>query len=339
MEQKCLGRSGLSISRVGLGCVTLGREIDERLSFRLLDHALTNGINLLDTAESYGGGDAQVHRLKTLGISEVREKTDEMHSSEKIIGRWLTSRRCRNRVVIQTKISGHYGRSKIKDSIDASLKRLKTDWIDIYLLHSYSDKSSLAEAVEALDRAVQEGKIRAAGCSNFSSEQIGNALVISGSSRSERFEAVQSIYNLVFREIENDVIPLCLEHNIGVIGYSPLGAGFLTGKYSTRDAIPKGSRFDIKPGHADIYFRPDNFLLLERLRKLSRAVGTPMSRLALAWALSNSDLTSVLIGATSLAHIDNGVIAMGTKFHLSWKRFILGREDQRSALGQEDQIK
>lgn len=329
MEHRLVGRSDISVSQVGLGCVTFGREIDEELSFKTLDHALSNDINLLDTAEAYGGGNARLHRLQTLGVSDVREKTDEMHSSEKTIGRWIASRRSRNRIVLQTKISGEYTASRIEESIDGSLKRLRTDHIDIYLLHNYSHQSSLTGAIEALDRAVQSGKIRVAGCSNFSSRQIRDSLAASERTGLSRFEAVQCNYNLVSREIEKDVIPLCRAHNVSVITYSPLGAGFLTGKYPPdREAIPKGSRFDVKPGHIDIYFHQENFRLLERLRLLSRNVGIPMARLSLGWALQNPDLTSVLIGATSLAHVDNGIEALGMSWNSDWTQFILHGEGE-----------
>jgi 1-deoxyxylulose-5-phosphate synthase len=328
VEQRLVGRSDISITRLGLGCVTFGREIDEELSYQILDHTLSNGITLLDTAEGYGGGNAQLHRLETLGISDVRERTDELHSSEKIIGRWLSSRGGRERIVLQTKISGPYSPSRIKDAIDASLKRLQTDYIDLYLLHSYNDKSSPAETLEALDRALRAGKIRAAGCCNFSPDQMCSCLTISETRRLTRFEVIQSAYNLVLRGIEHDVIPFCRERDISIITYSPLGAGFLTGKYqANHQAIPKGSRFDIKPGHADIYFEEEHFRLVERLRTLSGAIGIPMARLALGWVLQNPNLTSVLIGATSPAHVDNGIEAMSLRLHSDWIRFILRGED------------
>jgi len=302
-----------------LGCVTFGREIDEGLSCQILDHAVANGITLLDTAEGYGGGNAQIRRLETPGISDVRERTDELHSSEKIIGRWLRSRRGRDRIVLQTKISEPYGTLRIKDSIDASLKRLQTDYIDLYLLHSYDEKSSPAETLEALDRALQAGKIRAAGCCNFSSAQICDWLTISETRLLGRFEVIQCAYNLVFRGVEHDVIPFCRERDISVVTYSPLGAGFLTGKYQANRQIPKGSRFDIIRSHADLYF--------EGLRTLSDAIGIPMTRLALGWVLQNTNLTSVLVGATSPAHVDNGIEAMSLTLHSDWIRFILRGED------------
>lgn len=311
IEQRHIGGSDILVSRLGLGCVTFGREIDEAESFRLLDQARDGGITLLDTAEGYGGGNAQLYRRKTLGVADVREKSGEMHSSEKIIGRWLRARGKREQVVIQTKISGSYHPAAIARAIEASLSRLQTDRIDLYLLHQFDATASLAEAIDALDRARQAGKIRAFGCSNFTAAQLSEALDVSQKHGLHRFEAVQPVYNLVAREIEAELLPLCERRQIGLITYSPLAAGFLTGKYTAdRQAIPPGSRFDVIPGHADLYFHAEAFRTLDRLRKLAAATGLPMARLALGWALKNPSVTSVLIGATTPAHIANGLAAL-----------------------------
>jgi len=319
MEQRRVGRSDVFVSRLGLGCVTFGREIDEAESFRLLDQAVDGGITLLDTAEGYGGGNAQLYRQRTLGVSDVREKSDEMHSSEKIIGRWLRARGNREQVVIQTKISGRYEKAEIARAIEASLTRLQTDRIDLYLLHQFDATVPLVEAIEALERAAQAGKIRAFGCSNFSAAQLREALRVNQGRGLHRFEAIQSVYSLVAREIEQELIPLCERQQIGVITYSPLAAGFLSGKYTPdRQAVPKGSRFDVIPGHADLYFHEESFRRLDRLRELSAATGIPMARLALGWALKNQSITSVLIGATTPAHIANGLEALQLRFQSDW---------------------
>lgn len=307
------------VSRLGLGCVTFGREIDETESFRLLDQAIEGGITLLDTAEGYGGGNAQLYRQKTLGVADVREQSGEMHSSEKIIGRWLRARRGREQVVIQTKISSGYRKEVIRRAIDDSLTRLQSEWIDLYLLHQFDASIPLAEAIEALDRAVQAGKIRAFGCSNFTAAQLRAALDVSQARGLNRFEVTQPIYNLVAREIEEESLPLCEQQQIGVITYSPLAAGFLSGKYTPdRQAVPKGSRFDVIPGHADIYFHEQSFRTLDRLRELATATGIPMARLALGWALNNQSITAVLIGATAPAHIANGLEALQLRFQSDW---------------------
>lgn len=319
MEQRRVGRSDVFISRLGLGCVTFGREIDEAESFWLLDQAVDGGITLLDTAEGYGGGNAQLYREKTLGVVDVREKSGEMHSSEKIIGRWLRSRRGREQVVIQTKISSGYRKEAIRRAIDDSLTRLQTEWIDLYLLHEFEVSAPLDAAIEALDRAVQAGKIRAFGCSNFTAAQLRAALNVSQARELRRFEVNQPVYNLVAREIEEELLPLCAQQQIGVITYSPLAAGFLSGKYTPdRQTIPQGSRFDVIPGHADLYFHEAAFRTLERLRELAADTGLPMARLALSWALKHQAVTSVLIGATTPMHIVNGLEALQLRFPSDW---------------------
>lgn len=319
MEYRRVGRSDLAVSRLGLGCVTFGREIDEAESFRLLDQAIDSGITLLDTAEGYGGGNAQLYREKTLGVADVREKSGEMHSSEKIIGRWLRARGKREQVIIQTKISGRYSKPEITRAIEASLTRLQTDRIDLYLLHQFDATVPLAEAMDALDRAVKAGKIRAFGCSNFTAAQLREALAVSQERGLERFEVTQPVYNLVAREIEEELLPLCEQQQLGVITYSPLAAGFLTGKYAPdRQAIPQGSRFDVIPGHADLYFNEAAFRTLERLRAFAADTGLPMAQLALSWALRHQAVTSVLIGATTPTHIANGMAALELHFPSDW---------------------
>jgi aryl-alcohol dehydrogenase-like predicted oxidoreductase len=187
------------------------------------------------------------------------------------------------------------------------------------LLHQFDETVPLAEAIEALDRAVQSGKIRAFGCSNFTTAQLREAICVSQKRDLRRFEVIQPVYNLVARGIEAELLPLCEQQQIGVITYSPLAAGFLSGKYTAdRQAVPKGSRFDVIPGHADLYFHEAAFRTIERLRELAAATGIPMARLALGWALKNQSITSVLIGATTPAHIANGLAALELHFQSDW---------------------
>ncbi|MDE1178214.1 MAG: aldo/keto reductase [Edaphobacter sp.] len=288
MNQRPLGRSDLSVSRIGLGCVTFGREIDEKTSFEIMDYATSQGINLFDTAGSYGGGE-----------------------SERIIGRWLRDRGCRDRIVLQSKLKPRYTREHIRASLEESLARLAVDHIDVYMLHEFDSLTPLEETMHALTLSIRSGKIGVAGCSNFTIEQMQTARTIENHNAPFRFEVVQPMYNLVARQIEADLLPYCRENRIGVTSYSPLGAGFLTGKYS-RDTnmVSRGSRFDVVPGHRDIYFTPTNFSILEGLKLLSAQVGIPTSRLALGWVLRNEDVDSVLVGGTSVAHIQNALEAL-----------------------------
>jgi aryl-alcohol dehydrogenase-like predicted oxidoreductase len=302
-----IGNTPYRTGKVALGCVTFGREVDERQSFRLMDYALEKGITLFDTAEAYGGGQARQYRRNVLGIDDTRESSDEMHSSEKIIGRWLRTTGARKEIILQTKTLAHGG-ADVQAAIQASLERLQTDGIDLYLLHRFNEKVALEETMEPIAVAMRAGTVGAAGCSNTTVEQLRSALAASRLLGFPRFEVTQPMYSLVAREIEADFLPLCRLEKIGVIGYSPLGAGFLSGKYT--DAIPKGSRFDVIPAHTDLFFNERNFAVVRQLAALSERTRIPMVKLAMAWALRNADLTAILIGARTTEHIDNAIEAM-----------------------------
>ena len=176
MDRRTLGRTSLITGRIGLGCVTFGREIDEAETFRILDHALERGINLLDTSEAYGGGQSRMSRRNLTGVDEAREATSEFHSSELILGRWLASRGCRDSVIVQTKVTPPLSRQRVLDSIDASLSRLGVDCIDLFMFHAFDAQTPMAQGLEALSIAQKAGKIRFAGCSNFSARQLREAL-------------------------------------------------------------------------------------------------------------------------------------------------------------------
>ena len=284
-----------------------------------MSSALDVGITLIDTAEAYGGGQARQYRRNTLGVDDVREASSEMHSSEMIVGRWLRASGTRPRIVLQTKVTTNFTKQHVQEAIDASLDRLQTDWIDLYLFHSFDAKTPLDEGLEALTRAVEQGKIRVAGCSNFSAVQLRESLAISSSRGLQRIEEVQPPYSLVERSIESDLLPLCDQEQIAVVSYSPLGAGFLSGKYERR-SIPKGSRFDVIPGHADIYFTDQKFTIVERLRQKSAETGHSMVRLAMGWVLKKQGITSVLVGASRLGHLESAIEALQMDFPDEWVR-------------------
>ena len=319
IQEKLLGKTGFEVNRVGLGCVTFGREIDEATSFRIMDYALDKGITLFDTAEGYGGGEARDYRRNLLGLEDTREVSGELHSSEKIIGRWLKTRQCRDQVILQTKIATNFTAAHIAEALDASLQRLQTDTIDIYLFHSFDPHTSLEESLLAMTLAVKAGKIRVAGCSNFTADQLRRALNITQRYGFTRLEVIQPVYNLVHRDIEKDILPLCREQEIAAITYSPLGAGFLSGKYTPdRKAFPQASRFNVIPGHADEYFNNRNFRVVEQLRQMAETTRVPMVRLALGWVLRNPDVTSVLVGARTTSHLENALLAQEMDFSEQW---------------------
>jgi 1-deoxyxylulose-5-phosphate synthase len=286
MEYRPLGKTGLQVSSVGMGCVTFGREIDRDTSFEILDYALDRGLTLFDTAEAYAAG-----------------------ASETVLGEWIAERGVRERIVLATKVRGILTRERVSSSAEESLKRLKTDHIDLFQLHSWDDETPLEETLEGLDRLVRQGKVRHVGCSNWMAWQLCKSLLLSRDNGIIRMQSVQPPYNLVQREIERDMLPLCADQHIGMLSYSPLAAGFLTGKYRRGGEVPKGTRFDVIPGHQRIYFTDHGFATLEGLEAVSRESGRSMIQLSLAWALGRSGVTSVLVGARSTDQVDQAFIA------------------------------
>ena len=307
-----IGRTDLTTNRISLGSVTFGREIDEEASYRVLDYAFEHGIRLIDMAEGYGGGNAQLRRKNKYGLDDRREVTTEMYSGEKIVSRWMKQRGCRDEIVLCTKVSSGSSSENIHNQVQASLERLGVDHVDIYMLHDVDTTVPLDETLDALDKQVGAGHVNVIGCSNFSAKLLREALNISKTNGYARFEVAQPPYSLANRTIETDSLPLCKHEQIATMTYSPLGAGFLSGKYKPteeRHGFPKGTRFDIAPTHADIYFNDRNFGILNQLRQKANELGEPMVYLAMAWVLGNPDLTTVLVGARNTEHIDNAVRA------------------------------
>ena len=289
VEQRPLGRSGRTISAIGLGCVTFGREIDEKTSHEIMDHAVEHGITFFDTAEGYGGGQARL-------------------GSELIIGRWMQKRGCRDQITLCTKVGSGGSPENIRRALEASLTRLRTDHVEIYKMHSPDAKTPISGTLAALNDEVEAGRVGVMGCSNYSAAQLREALDTSRASGQRRFEITQPPYNLVLRDAESELFPLCQKEEIAVTPYSPLGAGFLTGKYTPdRSQFPAGSRFHISPGHADIYFTNSNFRVVDTLRREAAKRGVSMARLAMGWAMTSPSVTSVIVGARTRDHIDNAL--------------------------------
>lgn len=286
MEQRSLGRSGLRVSAIGIGGATFGREIDGQTTFAVLDRALERGITLIDTAEAYGAG-----------------------RSEELIGRWLAERGVRHQITLATKVSGTLTAERVRSSCEASLRRLGVEHVDLFQLHRWDPETPLEETLGAMDELVRAGKTRAIGCSNYAAWQLTKALWRQDVGGLVRFESTQPVYNLADRRVEQELLPLCADQGLGVITYSPLGAGFLTGKYRRGGGVPEGTRFDIVPAHQEIYFTEARFRVMEGLRALAEGAGVPMAHLALAWVLGRPGLTSVLVGARSPAHIDQAIAA------------------------------
>ena len=244
MEFRQLGNSELNVSSIGLGSVTFGREIDAETSFSILDHAMDRDINLIDTAEVYSAG-----------------------GSEEVLGQWLSRNGNREKVVLATKIAPPLGRERVLQFADDSLRRLQTDVIDLYQLHAYDDGTPFEETLDALNTLVEQGKVRYIACSNFAAWQLCKALWIADVNGWAPMVSVQPNYSVAIRDIEAELLPFCADQNIGVISYSPLGAGFLTGKYTRTWTAPKGTRFDVMPDHWEIYENDTSMRRMEGLRE------------------------------------------------------------------------
>ncbi|MBW4456642.1 MAG: aldo/keto reductase [Nostoc indistinguendum CM1-VF10] len=287
-----LGQTGLTVSRLCLGTMTFGLQIDEEISRQILDTAADAGINFLDTADVYplGGG------LTTAG------------RTEEIVGRWLKGKR--EHFILATKCVERVGpapwdqgasRKHILDAIDASLRRLGTDYVDLYQLHSDDASTPLDETLEALDTVVRAGKVRYIGVSNFLAYRLSRALGRADVRNLTRFVSIQPRYNLLFREIERELLPLAQEEGLGVISYNPLAGGLLTGKHSLAQGPTSGSRFTLGTAaerYQERYWHDRQFNTVEELRTVADLAGVSLTTLAVAWVLANPVITAPIIGAS-----------------------------------------
>jgi aryl-alcohol dehydrogenase-like predicted oxidoreductase len=269
---------------LGLGCVTFGREISPAVSFQIMDKADACGIDHFDTASAYGNG-----------------------ASESIIGNWIASRRInRDKITIATKILPPFDRESIINSVDQSLQRLSTGSIDIIYFHRWDDSLQNEDPVNTMQELLRNGKIKSFGASNFTTSQLNG--FIQQQAAGETLKYVQNNHNLAVSDIDDHFLDTCLNNGIRIITYSPLGAGFLTGKH--RNGVIKGSRFDIMPAHQDIYFMDKAQQRLSNLLKVASRTGLPPAHLALSWALHQHGISKVLIGARKAEHITQAIDAL-----------------------------
>ena len=308
MDHVQFGRSGLPVSRLCLGTMTFGLQCDEAQSGAILDAAAAGGIDFLDTADVYPlGGDLQ-----------TRGRTEE------ILGRWLAGKR--QSFIVATKCFARVGplpwnqgmsRKHILDAIDASLRRLRTDYVDIYQLHGHDAATPLDEALEALDRIVQSGKARYIGVSNWLAFRIARAIGRTEVKGLARIASAQPRYNLLFRAFERDLLPLCREEGVAVIPYNPLAGGLLTGKHANAQKPPEGSRFTL--GNAGSmyqarYWHDREFATIEALRAVAAEAGMSLATLAVAWVLANPAITAPIIGASRPEQLADSLAAVTAAF-------------------------
>jgi aryl-alcohol dehydrogenase-like predicted oxidoreductase len=303
MEHARLGRTGLQVSRLCLGTMTFGLQCDEETAVAILDRAAEGGIDFLDTSDAYPlGGD-----LSTRGVTE------------EILGRWLQGKR--DRFIVATKCFAPTGpapfdagnsRKHILAAVDASLRRLQTDYIDLYQLHGYDPATPVDETLGALDDLVHQGKVRYTGCSNFLTYQLVRAIGRSETLRLARFDSVQPRYNLLFRQIEREMLPFCREEGVGVIPYNPIAGGLLSGKHSRTAPPPEGTRFTLgnaAGNYQDRYWHDREFDTVDALRELAGQAGVNLVTLSVAWVLANEAVTAPIIGASRPGQLDSSLAA------------------------------
>ena len=286
--------------------MTFGLQIDEVASRSVLDRAAEGGITFLDTADVYPLG----------GV-------DLAGATEDILGRWLKGKR--HQFVIATKCFGRTGpqawdvgnsRRHILDAVDASLRRLGTDYIDLYQLHGDDPETPLDETLQALNELVQSGKVRYIGCSNFLAYRLARALGRSEALALARFDSVQPRYNLLFREFERELFPLCLDEGIAVIPYNPIAGGMLSGKHDRTKAPDEGTRFALGNAaktYQDRYWHDNVFDTVDELVKVASDAGIPLPTLAVAWTLTHPAITAPIVGASRPEQLDATIAAVDTK--------------------------
>jgi len=288
--------------------MTFGLQRDEATAVAILERAADGGIDFIDTSDAYPlGGD-----LSTRGITE------------EILGRWLRGRR--DRFVVATKCFVPTGpapfdagnsRKHIMAAVEASLRRLQTDYIDLYQLHGYDRETPIDETLSALDNLVHQGKVRYIGCSNFLTYQLVRAIGRSETLGLARLDSVQPRYNLLFRQIEREMLPFCGEEGVGVIPYNPIAGGLLSGKHSATEPPPEGGRFTLGTAgkmYQERYWHDREFATVETLGELAKAARVSLVTLSVAWVLANPAVTAAIIGASSPEQLDDSLAA--AEFHL-----------------------
>jgi aryl-alcohol dehydrogenase-like predicted oxidoreductase len=300
MQYHNLGRSGLKVSQLCLGSMQFGWTADEQTAQQILSAAYKAGINFIDTADVY----SRWVEGNPGGVAES------------MIGNWMQKNKIpRHKLVLATKVRGAMeegpneqglSRAHIFNAVEASLKRLKTDYIDLYQTHYFDENTPIEETMSALDDLVRQGKVRYLGCSNYPAWRLMAALWASDQAALARYDSLQPHYNLVHRaEFERELAHVCREYGLGVIPYSPLAGGFLTGKYR-RDGKPDSARL----GGVKRYFNERNWKLLDRMDELAQEKGASLSQLALAWLLADPLVTSPIIGPRNIQQLEDNLGAI-----------------------------
>jgi aryl-alcohol dehydrogenase-like predicted oxidoreductase len=303
MNHRRMGRTGLKVSAICLGTMTFGHQCDEAASHAILNRAAEAGVDFIDTADAY----------------PVPPTPESAGRTEEIVGRWLRGKR--DRFVLATKCRIRVGtgandeglsRRHILQAAEASLRRLQTDYIDLYQAHAPDPETPADETLRAFDDLVRHGKVRYLGCSNFPAWRVALSLGIGERLGLARYDCVQPRYNLLYREIEGELLPLCREEGLGVIPYNPLAGGFLSGKYRELDQLLPGTRFALgKTGelYRERYWHEAQLRAVENLRRHFDSRGVTLVTAAIAWVLEQPGITSAIVGASRTDQLDMSLAA------------------------------
>ncbi|MEM8530554.1 MAG: aldo/keto reductase [Chloroflexota bacterium] len=304
MHYRRLGQTGLQVSPLCLGTMQFGWSADEATSFAIMDAFVEQGSNFIDTADIY----SRWVEGNPGGVSE------------EIIGRWMQQRNNRRNIVLATKVRGRMwdgpngeglNRAHIIQACDDSLRRLQTDYIDLYQTHAYDANTPIEETLDALNDLVRAGKVRYIGCSNYPAWRLALALGASEQRHIARFDSLQPHYNLAHRnEFERELEPLCLDQGVGVIPYSPLAGGFLTGKYRRDQELPESVRSSAVQGK---YFNERGWNTVDALVNIAEQLDTEPTQVALAWLLSRPSITAPIIGANSTEQLSASLAAVNVE--------------------------
>lgn len=296
MNYRRLGNSGLQVSELGLGTNAFGKRADEASSTRIIHHAIDHGINFIDTANIYAGTE-----------------------SERIIGQALKGKR--HHVVLATKAGLIKGdapnergssRYHLQRELEDSLRRLHTDYVDLYQIHTFDPHTPLDETLRTLDDLVSSGKVRYIGASNYAAWEMMKALGISELKGYVRYVSTQTSYSLADRTPEVELVPLCLDQGVGIIPYFPLAGGILTGKYSQSGSVPSGSRAETDPNFQR-FLEERNIKLGEQVSQLAAEHGHSPSALSLAWLMRRPAVSTVIVGATKTEQLDDNLKSLDIK--------------------------
>jgi 1-deoxyxylulose-5-phosphate synthase len=309
MEKRRMGRHGLGVPALCLGTMTFGLQVDEAASRNILDKAYDHGLIFLDTADAYPAGGTR----ETIGHTEA------------ILGNWMSNKGNRDRMLIATKCfaptrggPNNWGLSRqhIMESIDQSLARLRTDHVDLYQAHGFDPQTPIAETLRAFEDLVTAGKVRYVGCSNYPAWRLGQALRAADTLGVAGYVSVQPRYNLLYREIEVELLPLCVDQGIGVIVYNPLAGGFLSGKYRRGQEPEAGTRFTLGSAaglYQGRYWQDVQFAAVEKVKAVVEGKGLNMVSVAVAWVLAQPGITSAIIGASKPEQLDANLAALDVK--------------------------